>query len=64
MSYSKPFMRNLAILRALSQSAVLVLSFTFLGASLMLLLSSEKAIIEILVKVDGIEIRIDTRTQN
>jgi hypothetical protein len=53
-------MKNLPGLRRLGQKTAHALAYVSIGAGLMLLIGYQKASLEILLKVDGIEIRIDT----
>lgn len=56
-------MKNLPDLKRSGQVTALALAFTSLGASLMLLLGNHKAIVEFVIKVDGVQFRIDTRSR-
>jgi hypothetical protein len=57
-------MKNPPNLKMVGQITSTALVFTSLGASLMLLLGNYKASFEILIRIDEIQIRIDTKADN
>jgi hypothetical protein len=56
-------MKNLPSFKLMSERTAKAVIFTSLGASLMLLIGNYKAVIDITVKVNEIQVKIDTRQQ-